>query len=94
MDIILVQTVRFAFKVELVIVTDDHGEAVTIEVVVFEANEAVVFDVAVVFFIILRSDSCERGGGISNSLWLLIKESVTFIKPSRSVTTNMPSCDP
>jgi hypothetical protein len=45
LDIILVRTVRFAFKVELAIVTDDHGEAVTIEVVVFEANEAVVFDV-------------------------------------------------
>jgi hypothetical protein len=43
------------------------------------------------FSIKLRSDARERGGGISNSLWLLIKESVTFIKPSRSVTANMPS---
>jgi hypothetical protein len=38
--------VRFAFKHDLVIViVDDHGEAVTIEVVVSEANEAVVFKV-------------------------------------------------
>ena len=29
-----------AFKDELTIVIDDHGEAVTIEVVVFEANKA------------------------------------------------------
>jgi hypothetical protein len=56
LDIIRVQTVRYAFKVELAIVTDDHGEAVTIEVVVSEANEAVVIEVrthrcvAMVFF--------------------------------------------
>jgi hypothetical protein len=38
--------VHFAFKHDLVIViVDDHGEAVTIEVVVLKANEAVVFDV-------------------------------------------------
>ena len=37
--------VRFAFKVELAIVFDDHGEAVTIKVVVLEANEAIVFEV-------------------------------------------------
>ena len=49
--------VHFAFKHDLVIViVDDHGEAVTIEVVVSEANEAVVFEVrthrrvAMVFF--------------------------------------------
>ncbi len=69
LDIIRVGPVRFAFKVELVIVIDDHGEAVTIEVIVSEANEAVVFEVqthrriAKVFFncaVILQ----ERGGGI------------------------------
>jgi hypothetical protein len=43
-DIIRVQRVRFAFKVELAIVIDDHGEAITIEVVVLEANEAVVLE--------------------------------------------------
>jgi hypothetical protein len=38
--------VHFAFKHDLVIViVNDHGEAVTIEVVVSEANEAVVFQV-------------------------------------------------
>jgi ribosomal protein L3 len=38
--------VRFAFKVGLtIVIVDDHGEAVTIEVVVLEANEAVVFEV-------------------------------------------------
>jgi hypothetical protein len=38
--------VHFAFKHDLVIViVDDHGEAVTIEVVVLEANNAVVFEV-------------------------------------------------
>ena len=40
------QTVRFAFKLELAIVlVDNYGEAVTIEVIVLEANEAVVFEV-------------------------------------------------
>jgi hypothetical protein len=38
--------IPFAFKHDLVIViVDDHGEAVTIEVIVLEANEAVVFEV-------------------------------------------------
>jgi ribosomal protein L21E len=56
LDIIIVRTVQFAFKGELAIVINDHGEAVTIEVVVLEANKAVVFEVrthhrvAVVFF--------------------------------------------
>ena len=57
MDIILVRPVRFAFKHDLLIdIVDDHGKAVTIEVVVSEANEAVVFEVrthrrvAMVFF--------------------------------------------
>jgi hypothetical protein len=43
-DIIHVRPVQFAFKVELPNVIDDHGEAVTIEVVVLEANEAVVLE--------------------------------------------------
>ena len=43
-DIIRVRPVRSAFKDELAIVIDDHGEAVTIEAVVFTANEAVVFE--------------------------------------------------
>ena len=42
MDIILVRTVRFAFKLDLVIVI--VGEADTIEVIVLEANEAVVLE--------------------------------------------------
>jgi hypothetical protein len=42
LDIILVRTVRFAFKLDLVIVI--VGEAVTIEVIVLEANEAVVLE--------------------------------------------------
>ena len=43
-DIILVRMVQFAFKGELAIVINDHGEAITIDVV-SEANEAVVFEV-------------------------------------------------
>ncbi len=35
LDIICVQPVRSAFKDELAIIINDHGEAVTIEVVVF-----------------------------------------------------------
>jgi hypothetical protein len=51
LDIIRVRPVRSAFKDKLAIVIDDHGEAVTIEAVVFKANEAVVFEAneAVVF---------------------------------------------
>jgi hypothetical protein len=51
LDIICVRPVRSAFKDELAIVIDDHGEAVTIKAVVLEANEAVVFEAneAVVF---------------------------------------------
>ena len=43
-DIIRVRPVRVAFKVELAIVIVDHGEAITIEVVVLEANEAIVLE--------------------------------------------------
>jgi hypothetical protein len=46
LDIIRVQTVRFAFNLKLaIVIVNDHGEAVTIEVVVLEANEAVIFEV-------------------------------------------------
>jgi hypothetical protein len=50
-DIIRVRLVRSAFKDELAIVIDDHGEAITIEVVILEANEAVVLEAneAIVF---------------------------------------------
>jgi len=44
LDIIRVRPVRSAFNDELAIVIDDHGKAVTIEVIILKANEAVVLE--------------------------------------------------